>query len=246
LPNNRLTGRIFSPHTYPNGVNTYRVSGRGYPLPSLTHAGIKCGAPLRSLNFWSCLLLASFSSCPRIPSTCPSLLLKPVAEAGPATQAGSEPGGGSPSHGEVMYDVIYGVHIASSCGWGGGGGGSTPSGYIRGVKNRLAKNPGGALAFGGDILGHGVRHSRVEGDDSDKEDPRAVRQHALAAIGLHRRLASGTCPSAQSPASRRRCGLAARLLGRGQQIPAQAQAGASFLFFSFSCFLMFSIFQIHL
>jgi hypothetical protein len=46
---------------------------------------------------------------------------------------------------------------------GGGGGGSTAAGYIIGVKNQLAKNPGGALAFGGDILGHGVRHSSVKG-----------------------------------------------------------------------------------
>jgi hypothetical protein len=35
LSNNRPTGRIFSPHTYPNGVNIHWVSGRGYPLPSL-------------------------------------------------------------------------------------------------------------------------------------------------------------------------------------------------------------------
>jgi hypothetical protein len=35
FPNKRLVGRIFSPYTYSNGVNTHRLSGRGYPLPSL-------------------------------------------------------------------------------------------------------------------------------------------------------------------------------------------------------------------
>jgi hypothetical protein len=35
LPNNRPTSRIFSPHTYPNGANTHRVSGCEYPLLSL-------------------------------------------------------------------------------------------------------------------------------------------------------------------------------------------------------------------
>jgi hypothetical protein len=39
---NRPTGRIFSPHTYPNGVNIHRVSGRGYPLPSLVHRVAPC------------------------------------------------------------------------------------------------------------------------------------------------------------------------------------------------------------
>jgi hypothetical protein len=40
LPNNRPTGRIFSPHIYTNGVK-HRVSGRGYPLPSLVIAETK-------------------------------------------------------------------------------------------------------------------------------------------------------------------------------------------------------------
>jgi hypothetical protein len=53
LPNNRPTGRIFSPHTYPNGVNTHRVSGRGYPLPSLVAAeeGSRRAAMRRGMAF---------------------------------------------------------------------------------------------------------------------------------------------------------------------------------------------------
>jgi hypothetical protein len=36
LSNSRLTGIIFSPHIYYNRVNTHRILGRGYLLPSLT------------------------------------------------------------------------------------------------------------------------------------------------------------------------------------------------------------------
>jgi hypothetical protein len=65
LPNNRPTCRIFSPHTYPNAVNTHQVSGRGYPLPSLVpglrgkypglaQAGVRCRHVSRPSLVWTC------------------------------------------------------------------------------------------------------------------------------------------------------------------------------------------------
>jgi hypothetical protein len=62
---NRPTGRIFSPHIYPNEVNIHRVLGRGYPLSSLVWSDPR--------------LVGSHASSARPTPSCPFCAENPVA-----------------------------------------------------------------------------------------------------------------------------------------------------------------------
>jgi hypothetical protein len=45
-------GTISSPYAYPNGVNTHRISDRGYPLPSLVVILRLAGVVVGTVDRW--------------------------------------------------------------------------------------------------------------------------------------------------------------------------------------------------